>query len=88
MKEPPEFRCWWPWKGEGGAKAEVGVNAEALWVDEAPVVAAELLFLRLAISKGWISPSSPGSKERVEQNPSDDVMSSVRPSLDLKKEFY
>ena len=29
-------------------------------------------------------PSSPGANERVEQNPSDELMSKVKPSLDLR----
>jgi hypothetical protein len=32
---------------------------------------------------GWISPSSPGSKRTVEQNPSVEVMINILPSVDL-----
>lgn len=77
MNEPPEFRCWCPWNGDGGAMDDVGVNTEGFWAEGVPV-AAGVLFLRLATSEeGKISPSSPASNERVEQKPSDDVMSSV-----------
>lgn len=32
----------------------------------------------------YICPSSPGLNERFEQNPSDELMSSVSPSFDLE----
>lgn len=37
-----------------------------------------------AISPLYKSPSSPAANERLEQNPSDDDMINVRPSLDLR----
>ena len=49
MNELDEFRCWWPWKGEGGAKADVGVNTAGFWVDGVPV-AEGMWLLRLGTS--------------------------------------
>lgn len=50
MNEPPEFRCWWPWYGDGGAKFEVGVNAAGFWTEGVPA-AVVILFLELATSE-------------------------------------
>lgn len=37
-----------------------------------------------AVVAVWGCPSSPGANERVEQNPSDELMINVRPSPDLR----
>jgi hypothetical protein len=41
---------------------------------------------RLCVARGpvYFSPSSPGAKVTAEQKPSEDVISSVEPSFDLK----
>lgn len=57
--------------GFRGAEAEVGVGA------------AE----RLGTGPEYLSPSSPGANITTEQNPSVDVMSSVKPSDDLGLEI-
>lgn len=49
MNELDEFRCWWPWNGEGGANADVGVRTEGFWVEGVPVTEAAW-FLRLGTS--------------------------------------
>lgn len=51
---------------------------------EAVAFAVELALVG-AISPLIDSPSSPTANERLEQNPSDDEMISVSPSLDLRK---
>lgn len=81
--EPDEFRCWCagPVKGDGGAK-DVGVGAGVGWFDEGAGPAAVTF---LGISPVYTLPNSPGSKESVEQYPSDEDMTSVKPSLDLAK---
>lgn len=75
---PPEFECL----AFVGPEACVGVGVGVDWLD---VVAAVVL-----IELGWLfggpgctCPSSPGGKVRHEQNPSDDVMRRVLPSVDL-----
>jgi hypothetical protein len=68
----------------GGADAAVGVGT-GVGCDEDPV--------ETGAGDGWwalgtwpvnICPSSPGLKVRVEQKPSDELMSNVSPSLDLE----
>jgi hypothetical protein len=48
-------------------------------------IAAGVCDGRLCVARGpvYFSPSSPGVKVIAEQNPSEDVISSVDPSLDL-----
>lgn len=52
------------------------------WLD-AGVGPAEVAFL--GISPVYTLPNSPGSKESVEQYPSEEEMTNVKPSLDLTK---
>jgi hypothetical protein len=86
VNELPEFRCWWcaPWNGEGGANTEVGVGTGVFWLEDEAVTPGTTGFRRLGTSPVYAWPSSVGEKDRVEQKPSDDVISSVRPSLDLR----
>jgi hypothetical protein len=74
---------WWPErKGEGGAMTEVGVGSGVVWAE-----ATALLMdgcLAVGVSPVYTWPSSPGAKVRVEQNPSEEVISNVRPSMDLR----
>lgn len=80
--EVAEFRCWWLGNGEGGAKSEVGVGIGVAWLDVVPVEIDEA-FLALTNSPSYSWPNSPGVKERVEQKPSEEEISSVEPSVDL-----
>lgn len=84
VRELPESRCRWcdPFgNGDGGANTDVGVGTGVFWFDETAVPDTTLVFFG-PTSPVYTSPSSPGAKDRVEQKPSDDEMSSVRPSLD------
>jgi len=70
--------------GDGGAKIEVGVCIGVFWVEEAAVAVERGCLVVVTVGpSGEICPSSPGAKVRVEQKPSEDVMRSVRPSVDL-----
>lgn len=78
---------WWVlrtglevWKGDGGA-AFVGVAIGVVWEDET-ALAPTVLLLRLGTSPVYTWPSSPELNDKVEQKPSEDVMSKVSPSLD------
>lgn len=85
MKELAEF-LWWCWdplgNGEGGAKTEVGVGTGVFWVDET-AVPDRIGCLCVGTSPVYTWPSSDGRNESVEQNPSDDEIINVKPSLDL-----
>jgi len=75
-------RCCVPLgKGDGGANADVGVGIGVFCDDRAAGPAPACL--GGPISPVYTCPSSPGRKDNVEQNPSDDEISSVNPSLDL-----
>lgn len=67
----------------------VGVGVGVEWFEGVPVVlmAAGVCDGRLCVARGpvYFSPNSPGAKVTAEQNPSEDVMSSVDPSLDLHR---
>lgn len=63
-------------------KVDAGVGAGVGWLD-AGVGPAEVAFL--GISPVYALPNSPGSKESVEQYPSEEEMTNVKPSLDLTK---
>jgi hypothetical protein len=81
VKELAESRCLWPepfGNGEGGAKTEVGVGIGVFWLD-----AAAIADLWGPSSPVYTVPSSPGVNDNVEQNPSEDVINNVSPSLDL-----
>jgi hypothetical protein len=83
VRELAESRCrWWlPFgKGDGGAKTDVGVGTGVFWAEETAVPAVAL---GGPSSPLYTSPSSPGKKDSVEQNPSDEEISNVEPSLDL-----
>lgn len=68
--------------GLGGACCDVGVGIGVFWEDrEMDAGFSNATFMVLSETK--ISPSSPGEKVRVEQNPSEDVIKRVRPSFDL-----
>jgi hypothetical protein len=61
---------------------EVGVGSGVVWAE-----ATALLMdgcLAVGVSPVYTWPSSPGAKVRVEQNPSEEVISNVRPSMDLR----
>ncbi len=84
--ELAEFR-WWCWapfgKGDGGANTEVGVGAGVLWLDGTVVSVVRAGRLWLGTSPVYIWPSSPAVKDSVEQKPSEDEMSRVKPSWAL-----
>jgi hypothetical protein len=75
------FPDTWAFAGEGAC---VGVGRGVMFVDAVPVV--ELFW---AVEFGPVGPvygcpSSPGANESVEQNPSEELMSNVKPSVDLR----
>ena len=72
-----------PGKGEGGQTAEVGVGMGVFWEDRETGGWVETPGFVADESGIYGSPSSEGEKVRVEQNPSEEGMSRVRPSLDL-----
>lgn len=61
---------------------EVGVGIGVAWLEAVPVEIEEA-FLTFTNSPLYSWPNSPGVKERVEQKPSDEEISSVEPSVDL-----
>lgn len=80
-----EVRWWWLLvlvKGDGGAMVEVGVAIGVFCVEDTAVPLTTGCFA-VGTSPVYICPSSPAAKVRVEQKPSDELMSNVRPSLDL-----
>jgi hypothetical protein len=85
-KELEELRCWCvaPGKGEGGAK-DVGVGVGVAWLDDDAVPADVGFFVAAAAAHSplYTCPNSPGLNDMVEQNPSEDEINKVRPSLDL-----
>jgi hypothetical protein len=71
-----------------GMLVPVGVGVGVEWFDDCAalmLMAAGVACRLLCEASGpvYFSPSSPGAKVTAEQNPSDDVISSVDPSLDL-----
>lgn len=81
VRELAESRCLWcePFgNGEGGANTEVGVGTGVFWLDAA---AREDRWG--PSSPVYTVPSSPGANDNVEQNPSEDEINNVSPSLDL-----
>jgi hypothetical protein len=63
---------------------EVGVCIGVFCEDETAVLLS-VGCLAVGISPVYTWPSSPGAKVRVEQKPSDEVISKVRPSADLQE---
>lgn len=61
---------------------EVGVGTGVLWLDGTEVAGGPGC-LMLGTSPVYLSPSSPGENESVEQKPSEDEISNVKPSGDL-----
>lgn len=72
-----------PGNGEGGQTAEVGVGMGVFWEESEMGCWVETPGFVVDESGMYGSPSSEGEKVRVEQKPSEEVMSRVRPSLDL-----
>lgn len=72
-----------PGNGEGGQTAEVGVGMGVFWEEREVGCWVETPDFVVDESGMYCSPSSEGEKVRVEQKPSEEVMSRVRPSLDL-----
>lgn len=73
-----------------GMLVPVGVGVGVEWLDDCAaltLIAAGVACRRVDEASGpvYFSPSSPGAKVIAEQNPSEDVMSNVDPSLDLTK---
>ena len=73
-----------------GMLVPVGVGVGVEWFDDCAaftLMAAGVACRRVDEASGpvYFSPSSPGAKVTAEQNPSEDVISSVDPSLDLGK---
>jgi hypothetical protein len=68
----------------------VGVCVGVDWLDcdAVTLIAAGVWFDRLWLANGpvYFSPSSPGANVTAEQNPSDDVINSVEPSFDLRRD--
>ena len=67
---------------DGGAVAAVGVGTGVGWADDTVDKAGDG-WAAVGTCPVYICPSSPGLKVRFEQKPSDELMSKVRPSLDL-----
>jgi hypothetical protein len=69
---------------EIGAVAAVGVACGVEAAELALAIEIGVGVCLLAVGTGWVYtvPSSPGAKVKAEQKPSEEVMSSVRPSLD------
>lgn len=61
---------------------EVGVGSGVVWAEATVLLMVGCL--AVGVSPVYTCPSSPGVKVRVEQNPSDEVISNVRPSMDLR----
>jgi hypothetical protein len=63
----------------------VGVGVDMFDGDAVVLMAAGIWCCLLGVARGpvYFSPSSPGANVTAEQKPSDDVISSVDPSLDL-----
>jgi hypothetical protein len=83
VSELAESRCLWcePFgNGDGGANTAVGVGTGVFWLDTA---AADPEGFWGPSSPVYTVPSSPGANDSVEQNPSEDDINSVKPSLDL-----
>lgn len=71
--------CWTCCTGKGDCGfAVVGVARGVFWDDD-----WDVRDLTTGISPLYTWPSSPAEKVRVEQKPSEDVMSNVKPSFDL-----
>lgn len=68
------------WNGDGGENTPEGLGIGVFWFDEAP---PEDTGCRGPISPVYGAPNSPGKNDSVEQNPSDEDMSNVKPSVDL-----
>jgi hypothetical protein len=71
-----------------GMLVPVGVGVGVEWFDDCAalmLIAAGVACRRVDEASGpvYFSPNSPGAKVTAEQNPSEDVMSNVDPSLDL-----
>ena len=76
-----------------GMLVPVGVGVGVEWFDDWAaliLIAAGVACRRFDEASGpvYFSPSSPGAKVTAEQNPSEDVISKVDPSLDLSKLAY
>lgn len=87
VRELWESRWRWPLgKGDGGAKMEVGVGTGVFWLEPAAATAAAAArpIFGGPSSPVYTVPNSPGAKVRVEQNPSDEEINNVLPSLDLR----
>jgi hypothetical protein len=72
-----------------GMLVPVGVGVGVEWFDDCAaliLIAAGVACRFVAEASGpvYLSPSSPGAKVTAEQKPSEEVMSSVDPSLDLE----
>ncbi len=68
---------------DGGADAAVGVGTGVACADDAVEMGAGDGWCAVSTWPVYTCPSSPGLKVRFEQKPSDELMSKVRPSLDL-----
>lgn len=69
--------------GTGGAEAWVGVGVGVDWFDVVVVVLIDVGWC--FAGPGCTCPNSPGANVRQEQKPSEDVIRSVLPSVDLFK---
>ncbi len=69
---------------DGGAEAAVGVGTGVGCAEEPVDIGAGDGWCAVGTCPAYTWPSSPGLKVRVEQKPSDELMSKVSPSLDLR----
>lgn len=65
----------------------MGVAIGVFCEDETAVLLLIIGCFAVGTSPVYSWPSSPGAKVKVEQKPSEDVMSRVKPSVDLKQEL-